>query len=443
MTDKKNSMLKKAFEEAAERELKNMTAENQIIVPFSKEHNRKMQSMFNGTKTDSNKRKRFLPVKRIAVCAAVLMLLVVAASITAGASFWDLFNPENYDNQKYTQVSWIIDGAETKGEGKDEFVEIEYDGSPVKIKYYLDTGVNSDFPERALVVLVNGVRQSFDAVYGEQKYDDIDILQLERGLGTIQYAELSFVPDTGKKGDVLALEISAIFDPDADFYPACIGEGAHSDYDADNVCDGCGIKIGEIPVGPSSLSLKNEAFARIIMKKNAPKGEDRVCEGFSGLVEADLNKKIYDRFSYEVYGSNGAEVVNEYDSLESLCAIFYKDIDESLFYDENGGLSLQTKLVTTAKQDDKYTINLHGRSGKYRVAFYIGTEPQPVFDGKEYVDVEIKDGKQVELNIDIDTTKLSGENNYSVVYKHIGENLFEDYWWFTEQTCEGTISVER
>ena len=97
--------------------------------------------------------------------------------------------------------------------------------------------------------------------------------------------------------------------------------------------------------------------------------------------------------------------------------------------------------MTTAKQTDKYTINLHGKSGIYRVAFYIGTDPQPVFDGKEYVDVEIRDGKQVELNIDIDTTKLAKENNFSVVYKHIGENLFEDFRWFSQQICEGTIVV--
>ena len=76
------------------------------------------------------------------------------------------------------------------------------------------------------------------------------------------------------------------------------------------------------------------------------------------------------------------------------------------------------------------------------MAFYIGTDAQPVFDGKEYVDVEIKDGKQVELNISLDTTLLNEENKFYIVYKHIDDNLFEDYWWFTQQICEGTIIVE-
>ena len=441
MANNKNMLLKKAFEEAAKQEIIQSLNDNKIVVPFSDRHNSRMRKLFNNKNTGKTENVKNFSVRRAFVSVAAAIALLIAVTVTAGASILNLFDIAKFDNDNYTAVQWVIDKATVTGEGNDEFFEIEYTGKPINISYSLATGKNSTMPERSLVVLVNGVRQTFDAVVGDKKYENIDILPLEIGLGTVQTAELSFVPDTGKKGDVLALEVAAIYDPDADFYPDCIGDGAHSDNDVDYVCDSCGINIRELPAGPSSLTLQNEAFARLIMKKNAKNVSDNICESFSGYVESELDKIIYACHDYWTIASD--EKFNEYDSLESLCAIFYKDIDESLFYDENGLLSLQTKFITTAKQKDEYTINLHGKSGEYRVAFYIGTQPQPVFDEKEYVDIEIKEGKQVELNIAIDTTKLTGENNFSVVYKHIGENLFEDYWWFTQQTCEGTIAVEK
>ncbi len=441
MTSNRNPLLKKAFEEAAEAEINSLSDENQTVRAYSQKHIQKMEKLF---KSEGREKKVFRFKRSVAACIAAVLVLLV--TVTASAGFLDLFDPDNFDNNRFTHTLWNIDDSYTVGEGADEFTEITYNGKPITINYSLSTGINSDFPERALVVLINGVRQSFDAVLGDNTYENTDILYLERGLGTVQTATLTLQPNMGKKGEVLALEVSAIFDPDQNFYPECEGLngliGAHTDDDNDKICDKCSINLQNVPVGPQALTFTNEAFAKIVMKKNAPKSEDNICESFSGYTEDTLHKKIYDCFNYEIYGSNGTEIANEYYSLETLCAKFYRDIDESLEYDENGGILSDTLFRTTAKKDDKFTINLHGKSGNYRVAFYIGTEAQPVFDGKDYVDVEIKDGKQVELEISLDTTLLNGKNKFYIVYKHIDDNLFEDYWWFSQQICEGTIIVE-
>ena len=89
------------------------------------------------------------------------------------------------------------------------------------------------------------------------------------------------------------------------------------------------------------------------------------------------------------------------------------------------------------------TLNLYGKPGEYRVAFYIGTEPQKVFDGAENIDVTIKEGMQLEIDIELDTAKLpEGENRYYVVYKKMGADHFEHGWWWEYQACEGNITVE-
>ena len=441
----KNTKLKQAFEQIEKQELENLPEEEQVVRAFSENFTRQMEKLFDSTSVDSKASAKRRKIKWSVLVAAVLTV-VITISMTAGASIWDLIDLSNVDSENYTRSEWVIDYSYTTGEGADEYVEVLYTGKPITIKYSLDTGMNSEFPERALVILVNGVRQTFDAVLGDNKYEDIDILRLERGLGTVQMVELTFEPNIGKKNEVLILEVSSFFDPDQNFYPKCEGIngiiGAHNDYDEDNMCDKCSVNIQEIPAGPPSLTFVNEAFAKIVMKKNAPKADEQVCESFSGYVESDLHQKIYDCFKYELPGSNGTEFYNEYNKLESMSAKFYRDIDENIVYDETGSILSDTIFRTTPKQDDKFTINLHGKSGEYRVAFYIGTEPQAVFDGADYVDVEIKDGKQVELNISLDTTKLEKENKFCIVYKSIGDSLFEYCWGHSRRICEGTIVVE-
>lgn len=440
--EKRNPMLKKAFEEAAKREIESLPEENMIVRPYSEEHSKKMDILLEQRNDAIKNRKTFSRIAAIAVSAVLMCIMVIGAS----GSMWDLIDFSNFDPDNYTYSEWVIDDSFITGEDADEYYEVYYTGKPITIRYSLDTGINSEFPERALVILVNGVRQTFNATLGDKKYKDITILELERGLGTVQMAELTFEPNIGEKGEVMALEVASIFDPDQNFYSKCKGVNGildvHEDFDHDDICDLCEINITEIPSGPRSLTFGNEAFAKIIMKKASSDSEENICEEFSGYVVSDLHKKIYERFNYEVPGSDPIEYYNEYDRVESMCAVFYQDIDKNLTYDAGGGILSDTIFRTAPKENDIFTINLHGRSGEYRVAFYIGVEPQSVFDGKDYVDVKIEDGKQVELNISLDTTNLEKENKFYIVYKHIGDNLFEPFWWHSEQICEGTIIVE-
>ena len=178
--------------------------------------------------------------------------------------------------------------------------------------------------------------------------------------------------------------------------------------------------------------------------------EDKaVCRDMLGKRESPVYEKIRAMYNYEDPASDGSVYYNEYDKLESMNAVLYKDIDETLTYENDHPflkdtfILRKTDFTVNKEEKEKFTLNVYGKAGEYRVSFYIGTEAQPVFDGAENIDVTINEGKQVELDFELDTEGLSeGEYNYYVLYKKLGNDKFEHGWWWEYQICEGTITVE-
>ena len=100
--------------------------------------------------------------------------------------------------------------------------------------------------------------------------------------------------------------------------------------------------------------------------------------------------------------------------MQSLAAVIYKSVRTS--YVSEWGVDVhKTRIKTKADENDDFIINLHGATGKYRVSLYINNELQNVFDGNAYADVDVVHGQQSELNIKLDTTKLSKGDNYCYV----------------------------
>ncbi len=430
----KNNKLKEAFEKAAQAEINALPKEEQIIRVYSDEHLEKMEKMFEARNEKKSRTVKFKKFRWAAVIAAVLIMSMLTVSVSAGKGMWELFDFK-HDPEKQVVADLNISDSYIEGEGMEEYMYLEYKGKPLTVKYSLDKGTESDEPARAVMLLINGVRQTFDAKLGDKTFEDVDILKFELGVGELQLAELTFEPNMGKKGDELALEIVTIYDPEDNHYTYCsyadgLFEG-HWDDDDNNICDKCELDLTEQPMsGPGALTVSSEQFLKLVMKKNAPEQADLVCENFSGAVESDLHEKIKGYYS-------------DYDQAEGMLAIVYKDVDKDIYYDETGSLTYKTVLETTPKEDDKFTINVHGHPGQYRLAFYIGAEPQAVFDGKDYVDVEIKEGKQVELNISLDTTKLNEQNKFHIVYRLVGDDLFREGWWWSQQLYRyGRLVVE-
>ncbi len=451
---KRNDILKLAFEEAAEKELKALPKEGDIVRPYSKNFNKKIDKLFDRIggqdKTVPVRRKK---IRWASLIAAVLMCVTLTVSVSASdltpkemlmlMGLWTEPDPENY-----VHVDWEIKGAYAAGRAEEARKEVIYDGDDIVIRYIIDEGKTSVEAEKGLILFLDGVRQKFTVKKGDEITRDTDMYVIGGNPGTVDSIEISFRPNIGKKGETLALSLSSITDPDNN-NGKCVSEKVvkdyHNDNDRDNICDDCLTDI-TIPTGTRSYVLHNDVFAHLIMEEDAP--EDKaVCGDVFGMKESPVHKKILDMYNY--YDPSDDETYyNEYDKLESLNAVLYKDIDETLYYDDDTLLKdtfilHDTGFTTKGEENEKFTLNFHGKPGEYRVAFYIGTEPQPVFDGAENMDITINEGKQLEVEIELDTSMLpEGENKYYVVYKKMGNDHFENGWWWEYQICEGTITVE-
>ncbi len=407
----RNEMLKAAFEEAARTEIGKLPAEDKIIRPYSEEFRNKMNDLlYAEVKEEKKKRLRF---GRIAVIAAVLMMVctfTVSGFIT-GDGIWKLVNftpdPEDYETIDISSEDIIVK--------EDDYDTLIYNGEPITLNYTIDTGESWEWPDRGVMVYLDGVRQTFDAKLGEEIYESIDMLHLQNEQGAERTVEITFEPNIGNKGDVMFLSVLSIYDPDVNYFTQCDTERkelfvCHWDDDNDSICDRCEVNIDEIPSGPSSYTIDSQTMIKLIMEKDAY-GQTLIVDDFSGLRVDELNKRIYDSYEYEDSYENK---LNDYDTMKSLAAVLYKSVRSS-YVSEWGVDGHVTRIKTKAKEDDDFIINLHGATGKYRVSLYINNEIQNVFDGKAYADVAVVHGQQSELNISLDTTKLPEGDNYCYV----------------------------
>lgn len=438
----KNSILKKAFEEAAEREINSLPREEQIVRPYSEEFETKMQTLFDsfGEETEKTAPVKKRKVKWAALIAAVLMTVVfsvTASAIIKGDSMWKLFDftadPENYET-----IDIEAEGAVVNGEDYDTLI---YSGEPITLKYTIDTGESWDWPDRGVMVYLDGVRQTFDAKVGEKEYRDTEMLHIQNEPGIVKEFEITFEPNIGKKGNEMFLSVVAIFDPYVTYYPQCKTEhkdlfASHWDNDNDRICDKCLINIDEVPSGPSSYTM-HAAMIKVVMEKDAPV-QTVTVNNFSGMKVDELHKRIYKSYEYEDSYENK---LNDYDTMKSLAAVLYKSVRSS-YISEWGVYGHVTRIETKAKENDEFTVNLHGGAGKYRVSVCINNEIQTVFDGSAYADVEVTSGNQTELTFNLDTTKLpKGDNYLYVMYQKLdGEE--DIYRWIDHSQIVYTIEVK-
>lgn len=423
---KKNDILKAAFEEAAKTEINNLPDESKIIRPYTDDFCERMEKLFKADESVVHEKKiRFGKVAIVAAVIIVFFVFSVSGLIVENFDF--SFGNPNYGTSDFEFTS---DGA---SEDENELKSIVYSGKKIKLKYtYFETAyendngsVGMDFPEYGLMLYVNGVKQSFDVKGKGVRANDTDLFIIEPVPGEEKSVELSFKPNIGKEGETLGVSLVKMYDPDNNFYTQCVGTNdslpCHWDDDNDRICDRCGVNIDMIPVGgPEAYSILSYN-AKLIMEKDAPE-QINIATDFSGMKVSKLDKRIY--HSYDYFDSSD-NLLNDFDEMRNLGVKIYKDFEES-YHEESYFIKelnrvvtnseWSTRIKTSAKEKDSFTLNLFGHEGKYRVSFYIGTEIQSVFDGCYYADIELKKGEQVELNIQLDTTKLKGDNYCYVLY---------------------------
>ena len=412
---KDNPMLKKALEEAARQELASLPEERQIIRPYSDKFEKEMSSLIDA-RTPAVTRKK----PRIKVAALIAAVLVICLSLTAGAKTV----AETVVRYMNGSTSWTVVGSTAPSEYA--FGEITYKGGEIAINYETTCNENANNPDVGIIISLNGVRQTFDVKSKNDKVKDVDIYNIEAKPGETQRFQFSFTPNTGKKGDLMSLCILKLYDPEGECCPD-LGIMGHLDEDDDEICDKCSLKW--LSCQPLSNSVYCEGACKVTMAVDAPE-EAMVCKDFSGMTISAVEEIIKDCYNYEKITEEG--IYNEYDKLIAPVAFIYSDFENQIVYDKDAYYSdEQTLRYTTstlsASENEKLSVNIHGKGGKYRVSFYIDTEIQPVFDGCEYVDMEFADGEQVVLDFNIDTTDMQGAHKCFVLIKPL-DNVFENFW---------------
>ena len=415
---KDNPMLKKALEEAARQELASLPEERQIIRPYSDKFERDMHSIL-GVGTPAEKRKR----PRVRVAALIAAVLVVVLTVgTVGAA--------TIKRDIYRDSSWDIVGSEITGENESEMREVIYNGKEIVINYTTEYGEDIQYPDSGLMITVNGIRQTFDVKTKGDKAKNVDFYVVEAKSGETKNIQFTFTPNIGKKGDVMSLAVLELSDP---LGKCCPDRGAmeHLDEDEDNVCDKCSRLWLD---GPSPNTVQFSGISKLVMNEDATE-EVAICKDFSGATISPVAEIIKDCYNYEKLTEEG--IFNEYDEIQHAVAFIYNDFENQIFYDKDAYYSDESTLrnltsIVSASENEKLSVNVHGKGGKYRVSFYIDTEIQPVFNGCNYLDIEFADGEQVTLDLNLDTSDMKGEYECFVLFKPLDDVLD---WTVMPETC--------
>lgn len=425
---KDNPMLKKALEEAARIEIQSLPSENQVIRPYSEKFENQMNGIL-GKEQTANIRKR-PRVKLAALIAAVLVLVLTIGTVGAVTKM---------DSGVARTSDWTIVGSETTGENETEMEEIIYDGKEIVINYTTEYAEDVQYPDSGIMITVNGIRQTFNVKTKGDKVKNVDFYVVEAKPGEIKNIQLTFTPNIGKKGDVMSLALLELSDP---LGKCCPDKGGmiHLDEDDDNICDGCS-KLWLY--GPQTNSVQYSGIRRLVMNEDATE-EVAICKDFSGATISPVEEIIKDCYNYEKLTEEG--IFNEYDDIDNAVAFIYNDFENQIYYDKDAYYSDESTLrnltsTVSASENEKLSVNVHGKGGKYRVSFYIDTEIQPVFNDCDYLDIEFADGEQVTLDLNLDTSNMKGEYECFVLFKPLDDVLD---WTVMPETCyvPHTLMVE-
>lgn len=252
---------------------------------------------------------------------------------------------------------------------------LTYDGKPLSFEYSLYN------PEAAaewgIEVYVDGILQNI-TVYSENtsmaQSTDMYITNLENGEREI--IRIEFMPNTGKAGDILDLNVCSFLYPN--------------------------YMIDEDDEYTSFLPyhrLSPGYTKKIKMDKDA-KNPVKVAE-FNGEYE-EVPQEIKDSFN-SVNSSNEIENVFDRQQIIDVCK---SDEDES--------------VINLSEKKDTLEVFGYGKPATYRISVYINNKIIKAFDGEYYCDAEVKQGQKFLINIPVEVE--NEKNHIYVVALELDEN---------------------
>lgn len=269
---------------------------------------------------------------------------------------------------------------------------IEYNGGKITTEFTITNG--SFKVEKGFSISIEGVLQECviecDGKETEKSIMPTLVLEPEQ----VKYIKISFTPNIGKKGE--SLEISLL----------------HSYLPSYRVTEDMEVKVF---LGQENRILN--ALNKSIKFNVDSFEENNVTDGFSGAKADKLKETIYVSHNYE---NIDGDIFN--DTNEANRVTLYHDFDKVYLVSEGvryDNVERFCSMTLPRTEKTPVTINLYGKPGKRRVCLLINNELQPVFDGKYYADVEIEEGKQVELLVEIDTLDLEKYNSIYALSKEL------------------------
>lgn len=273
---------------------------------------------------------------------------------------------------------------------------VEYNGGEVTMEVTLTNG--SFKMEEGFSISLNGVLQECVIECDGKKTESSIMPTLIFKEGQERTFKITFTPNIGKKGQTLEMSLIYAYMPNY------------------RVTDDMEIKV-IMGNQNSVLSGSNKK-----LKINADStSENIITDSFSGAKVGKLNDVLYTSHYYEnvegdifndTYEDNRIALYNEFDKVYT--------VSEGVFYDN---VEYLTQMTVPRAEKTSVTINMYGKPGKRRVCLLINNKLQPVFDGKYYADVELKEGQQVELFVDIDTSDLEKYNCIYVLSKELNGDI--------------------
>lgn len=246
-------------------------------------------------------------------------------------------------------------------------VSLTYNGKPLSFEYSL---YNPEAPaEWGIEVYVDGILQNI-TVYSENtsvtQNTNMYITSLENGEREI--IRIEFMPNTGKAGETLELNICSFLNPD---------------YMIDGTDYTSFLPFHRLSPGYTM---------KIQMNKNA-QDPVKVSE-FKGEY-TEVPQEIMDSFN-SVNSSNEIENVFDRQQIFDVCK---SNEDES--------------VINLSGKKDTLKVFGYGKPGTYRISVYINNQIIRAFDGEYYCDAEVKKGQKFQIDIPVEAE--SEKNHIYVV----------------------------
>ena len=253
-----------------------------------------------------------------------------------------------------------------------------YAGDELVMKHYLANGsFSANF---GLCVMLDGVLQNFYIVDDKtgEKSEQTTVLSFDMTENEEKDFTIHFIPNIGKKGDVLEVSVGIFF-----FYDYVLEKGASF------------LNYGNYH-GYSDTNCR-----KVVMQVDS-ENTAAVLPYDAEYLEVDNRLSEY---YYDLFDESGGCV-----------QLIYTNSFDSMFTEEG------MKHYVTASENsmNTYSLDLFAATGTYRISVFVDHVQQELADGCYYYDVQTQTDKDTHIEVTLDNTNMTGWHHIYFMARSIG-----------------------